>query len=213
WADETEATERLEQALAVERERREQLPPAHSAIKLQGKAAYARARSGEEVVLALRPIQVRTLELVARDPAAGQLEVELTVSKGYYVRSLARDLGATCGLPAHLCALQRTRSGTFPLSQAVGLDDPALASHLIPLAAAATTALPTATLTEAGTVRAGYGGPMAQSDFSQPPPESGPSAWCDPAGRLRAVGTVADGRPKVLRGFAQPAEEAQVDPG
>jgi len=213
WSDDAQAGERLQAALAVERDRREQHPPAHSAIKLQGRAAYARARAGETVELDPRPIRVRRLELVARDHDAGQLQLELTVSKGYYVRSLARDLGASCGLPAHLCALRRTRSGPFALGQAVPLDDPALGQGLIPLARAATTALPLAVLTDQGAIRAGHGKRLDEADFSQPPPDDGPSAWCDAAGRLRAVGTVTDGRPKILRGFVLPDDAPEGDPG
>ena len=205
WTDEGEAGRRLCDALETERSRRQQLPPAYSAIKLQGKAAYARARAGEDVALEPRSVRVHRLVLVERSVAGGRLELELTVSKGYYVRSLARDLGQAWGVPAHLCALRRTSSGPFDLAQCVVPDTPELATHLIALEVAATTALPKAVLTADGAKQAGHGGPMTSGDFSLPPPEQGPSAWCDPDGHLRAVGSFKKGRPVVLRGFTPPA--------
>ncbi len=209
WTDQEAADSRLCDALATEQSRTQQLPPAHSAIKLQGKAAYARTRAGETVILEERPVRVHRLDLIGRSVEAGQLELDMTVSKGYYVRSLARDLGKACGIPAHLCALRRTRSGPFDLGQAVPPDEPDLEAHLIPLEAAATAVLPKAMLTPAGADRAGHGGPMTAEDFSLPPSDDQPSAWCDPDGHLRAVGRLKEGRPVVLRGFTLPTDHSE----
>jgi tRNA pseudouridine55 synthase len=100
----------------------EQRPPAVSAIKVDGVRAYARARSGEDVVLALRRVTVSRFEPinVSPDAALGVLdvEVEVTCSSGTYIRALARDVGAALGVGGHLSALRRTRVGAFDLSDA-----------------------------------------------------------------------------------------------
>ena len=199
WATE-QATSRIEAALEQERARREQAPPAYSAIKVDGKSAHARVRSGESVELAARPVAVRTLVLRERDATAGQLDLVMTVAKGYYVRSLARDLGERLAIPSHLCALRRTRSGVFGLDDAVALEE-VDAEALLPLAEAAARSLPVARLTEAGVARARCGGPMQATDFETGPAAEGPSAWLGPEGRLVAVGRLEGDRPAVTRGF------------
>src|SRR5690606_10030869 len=97
--------------------------PAVSAIKVGGTAAHVLAAAhagvsgGEDVELAPRDVRLHELRLLRWDDQ--QLTVELTVSKGYYVRAFARDLGDALGVPAHLATLRRTRSGPFTLAQAV----------------------------------------------------------------------------------------------
>src|SRR5690606_17239434 len=106
--------ERLEAALEGERRRTLQEPPAVSAIKVDGQRAYRLARGGAAPALAPRPVEVRSLALLRheRDPEGRDaLELELRVSKGYYVRAFARDLGAALGVPAHLSSLRRLSSG------------------------------------------------------------------------------------------------------
>jgi tRNA pseudouridine55 synthase len=89
-----------------------QVPPAYSAIWIDGERAYDRARAGEEVVLAPRRVQVDRLALEAvPDPDHAVLRV--ACGKGTYVRSLARDLGAALGVPAHVVTLRRTKAGPF----------------------------------------------------------------------------------------------------
>ncbi|MRS13047.1 MAG: tRNA pseudouridine(55) synthase TruB [Actinobacteria bacterium] len=90
----------------------EQVPPAYSAIKRGGVAAHRLARAGEPPVLDSRLITVYGAELTAIDADAGAWDVRLDVSKGTYVRSIARDLGRACGTVAHLGALRRTRVGS-----------------------------------------------------------------------------------------------------
>jgi len=107
------ARETLDRALAVERARTLQVPPAVSAISEGGRRAYQRVRAGETVELAPRPVRVARLELLEWSDAG--VDVELEVSKGYYVRAFARDLGATLGVPAHLGRLRRLTSGAFSL--------------------------------------------------------------------------------------------------
>lgn len=104
-----------------------QRPPAVSAIKVDGKRAYARARAGEDVVLAERPVTVSRLDVIAVRPVEGEdtalldVDVEVTCSTGTYIRALARDVGATLGVGGHLSALRRTRVGAFDLTSARGL--------------------------------------------------------------------------------------------
>lgn len=104
-----------------------QTPPSYSAISIDGKRAYRRARAGEDFDLAARPIDVKEamlLDIVRRD-----LDDTLcwtcafTVSKGTYIRAIARDLGVAAGTCAHLCALRRTASGTVTLTDCVTLDE------------------------------------------------------------------------------------------
>jgi tRNA pseudouridine55 synthase len=95
----------------------EQVPPSVSAVKVDGVAAHERARRGEQVALAAREVNLRAVDVRAvRGTVA---EVSLEASKGFYVRSFARDLAARLGTVAHLTALRRTRSGVFTLLEAV----------------------------------------------------------------------------------------------
>jgi tRNA pseudouridine55 synthase len=100
-----------------------QTPPAYSAIKVAGRVAHRAARAGEALTLEPRPIDVHVAELLALDPGARTWTVHFRVSKGTYVRSLARDLGRACGTVAHLAGLRRTRSGQIDLAGAHPLDD------------------------------------------------------------------------------------------
>jgi tRNA pseudouridine55 synthase len=107
----------VEAALVGFRGRYEQRPPAFSAVKVAGERAYRRARRGEAVMLAARPVAVSALELTAFAPP--QVSFRATVSGGTYLRSLARDVGEALGCGAHLAALTRTRVGPFRLEDAV----------------------------------------------------------------------------------------------
>src|SRR5690606_32602498 len=95
----------------------EQVPSTVSAIKVDGRRAYARARAGEDVTLAARPVTVSRFEVLDRRAGdAGtvpvlDLDVAVTVSSGTYVRALARDLGTALGCGGHLTHLRRTRVG------------------------------------------------------------------------------------------------------
>jgi tRNA pseudouridine55 synthase len=118
----------------------EQVPSSVSAIKVDGKRAYARVRAGEEVVLKARPVTVSEFELldVRRLPAAIDLDVRVVCSSGTYIRSLARDLGAALGVGGHLTALRRTRVGSFRVEDAHPIEAVDVASALVPAAEAAT---------------------------------------------------------------------------
>ena len=98
-----------------------QVPPAHSAIKVNGQKAYDLARRGEEVELEPRMIDVYNLELLEWAPPEAVIDVY--ASSGTYVRSLANDLGVDLGVGAHLTGLRRTKNGQFTLRDAVRLQD------------------------------------------------------------------------------------------
>ncbi len=118
WREVT--AEQVTRALARLRGVREQRPPAYSALKVAGERSYRRARRGEAVSLAPRPVEVHELELAELAPP--DVRFRATVSAGTYLRSLARDLGEALGCGAHLAALTRTRAGPFRLADAVAPD-------------------------------------------------------------------------------------------
>jgi len=192
----------LQASLDAERARVAQVPPAFSAIHQDGVRAHVRARRGEAVELPPREVRVTRLELVACSADPPTVTVSLDVDKGYYVRSLARDLALQLGTFGHLTALRRTRSGCFGLDEATSLERAGaeLGASLVPLARAAARALPAARLTERGAVDARHGRAVQATDLEGAGP--GPCAWLDPLGALVAVGELrADGCGRVLRGF------------
>ncbi len=105
-----------------------QVPPAYSAIKVGGRVSHRAARAGERLELKARPIEVLDASLISVDASAHSWEVTYTVSKGTYVRALARDLGRACGTVAHLGALRRTASGPLRIGSANTLDTIAAAA-------------------------------------------------------------------------------------
>lgn len=186
-------------ALDAERARTEQIPPLFSAISVGGVRAHRLARRGKAVSLSPRRVQVDQLELVSRNPSS--IVVDLEVSKGYYVRSLARDVGERLGVPAHLSALERRASGPYRLDEAVPWP-PATPPELIALTDAAARALPVARLLEEGALRARQGKRLALSHFETAPGDALAVAWFGPGGGLLAIGGPDDeGGFKVRRGF------------
>jgi tRNA pseudouridine55 synthase len=97
----------------------QQVPPAFSAKKIDGRPAYELARAGRAPELRAVEVTVRELELVAREDDTVRLRV--VCSSGFYVRTLAHELGRRLGCGAHLSALRRIRAGTFTLADAVPL--------------------------------------------------------------------------------------------
>lgn len=196
-------------ALREEEARAEQVPPAFSAIHVGGERSHELARAGKEVDLAPRAVAVRGLGLVAARVEAEELpslEIDVWVSKGYYVRSLARDLGARLGVPSHLSALRRTRSGAFGVEHAVSLDagGEALRAALVPIPKAVAMALPVGRLTEQGAVRARQGKRLSAGDFvaGAAPAGAGAAAWLGAAGELVAIGEGRGDSFAVVRGFS-----------
>ena len=100
----------------------EQIPPAFSAIKRGGEVAYVAARRGEVLEIEPRSIEIFESRLLGVDGDRAEWDVELAVSKGTYIRAIARDMGPAMGTVAHLCSLRRTRSGPLRAENAVALD-------------------------------------------------------------------------------------------
>lgn len=101
----------------------QQVPPAYSAIKKDGVVSYRAARSGAEVVLEPRSIEITASTLIgveAGPPVAW--DIDLTVSKGTYIRAVARDLGRECGTMAHLGALRRLSSGHLSVDSSIRVE-------------------------------------------------------------------------------------------
>lgn len=116
-----------------------QVPPAFSAVKIDGERAYKKARAGEEFDIEARPLWVEELLLIDR-PDPDHVTLEMTCGKGGYVRSIARDLGEALGCHAHVLDLRRVWSGPFDVEEGIGLEvldaeakDPALDRFLRPL--------------------------------------------------------------------------------
>jgi tRNA pseudouridine55 synthase len=108
--------ETVELALEHFRGRIEQIPPMHSAIKIDGKKLYELARKGKTIERAPRAVTINVLTLCDWSPPVATVLVDC--SKGTYIRSLARDLGEAVGTGAYLSNLVRLRTGPFVLSQA-----------------------------------------------------------------------------------------------
>ena len=195
----------IQAALAAEKNRRLQIPPAVSAIKVDGRRSYALARAGNAPTLAEREIRVEQLLLLSS--SENELVLEVEASKGYYVRALARDLGASLGLPAHLSALRRLASGSFELGDAAPWPlNPAL--PLLSTAAAARRTLPSGRLNETGERRARLGQNVESSDFTEPASAAllETAAWFTNSGELIALGHErSPGEFRVVRGFRQPS--------
>ena len=113
----------------------EQVPTAVSAIKVDGKRAYARVRDGEQVELKARPVTIH--ELVVHEVALPDVRISVRCSSGTYIRAIARDLGEALGVGGHLTALRRTAVGPFDLAVARTLDQLADDFSVLPIADAA----------------------------------------------------------------------------
>ena len=98
-----------------------QTPPAHSAIKKDGKRAYELARAGKEITIAPRPISITAFELTKI--ALPEVHFRVACGTGTYIRSLAHDYGRALGCGGYLQALRRTRIGSFSVEDAPGVED------------------------------------------------------------------------------------------
>ncbi|MEL6737784.1 MAG: tRNA pseudouridine(55) synthase TruB [Pseudomonadota bacterium] len=99
----------------------EQVPPAYSALKVDGKRAYDLARAGEAVELKTRAVTIHTLKVTGEEKE-GAITLTAHVSKGTYIRSLARDIARALGSCGHVTYLRRTKAGPFTEAQAISLD-------------------------------------------------------------------------------------------
>ena len=98
----------------------EQVPPAYSALKVDGQRAYDLARAGEQVELAKRAVTIHALDF--RAGGEGEVTLRAHVSKGTYIRSLARDIALAVGSVGHVTYLRRIKAGPFHEGQAISLD-------------------------------------------------------------------------------------------
>jgi tRNA pseudouridine55 synthase len=181
-----------------------QVPPRVSAVKVEGERAYARARAGEALELAARPLRVERLELVAVE-GADTAVFEMVCGKGGYVRSIARDLGERLGCLGHVLALRRLWSGPFTLEQAVSWGalearDEALAERLLPVRAALG-GLPEIACAAAAASRLRNGNPVALPDAEL---TEGATAWASLGEAPVAVGVWRGGALHPTRVFALP---------
>lgn len=161
-----------------------QVPTAVSAIKIDGKRAYARVRAGEEVELPARPVTVHrlvllgppratTMEVDGRGVPVVDVDVEVECSSGTYIRALARDLGRELGTGGHLTALRRTSIGRWSVAEADPLAEleaevgPGGALPVIGLARASSMLFPTAVLTAQAAARLRHGQAPADTDVAE----------------------------------------------
>jgi tRNA pseudouridine55 synthase len=194
WLDDS----RLAYVLELEWRRQTQVPPSVSAISLDGQRAHAAARAGKP--LELEPRSVAVEHLVVRERTERTLTLELGVSKGYYVRALARDIGKSLGVPAHLAALRRTTSGKFSLAEAIPWPrgEPA---PLVGLRAAAGLALPILPLTSEGAKKARLGQTLSPEHLLTQATDQ-VSCWVSPDDEVVAIGQRTPEGLRVLRGFS-----------
>lgn len=165
----------------------EQLPPRYSAKRVDGKKAYDLARQDKPMELKRASVALHEWTWLGRE--GDLLHLNMSVSAGFYVRSLARDLGEALGCPAHLEALRRTRSGPFDLLQAVPLAEAerlgsGIESHLIPMADALAE-LPSIQLSEAGLIKVRVGNPIG--------PQLVEGAWVPASDQVRKIRLLGPG--------------------
>jgi tRNA pseudouridine55 synthase len=156
-----------------------QLPPPYSAKKVDGVRAYKKARRNEPVELKVVQVTVRELEVVAQETDPALLRLRIVCTAGFYVRSLAQDLGQLLGCGAHLEALRRTRAGPFSVADAMTLDaieaaGPGIEGRLVDLNTLLGD-MPAVTLTEEGLRRAGNGNTLGPAHLLATVPEGPPN--------------------------------------
>jgi len=185
--------ERLEEALQAFRGALQQVPPAYSAIQREGERMYRCARRGETVDIPPRPVTVHELTLIAFHPGSlAQADLRLKVSKGTYIRSLARDLGKALGLGGHLAGLRRTASGSYSLEEGSialsALRERPESAPLVPLERIRLP-MPSHRLNEGETAGVAHG----RVPPAEPSLAPGPVSLLGPDGRLLAVARVEEG--------------------
>lgn len=182
-----------------------QVPPKFSAVKIDGERAYTLARGGEDIKLAARPLWVESLKIIARQNP-DQVELEMVCGKGGYVRSIARDLGASLGCHGHVLTLRRTWSGPFEAEDGISLDKveqlaktPELDTYLLPLETGLND-LPELPATPEGAAKMKNGNPgqviASNADYNE-------EAWASYQGKAVAVGHYRAGELHPTRVFNQ----------
>ena len=181
-----------------------QVPPAVSAIKVDGQRAYRLTRAGAAPELKPRPVTVYEFTVTAIRPAGDGdlLDVDATVrcSSGTYIRALARDLGTQFGTGGHLTRLRRTRVGGYGLEAAKTLEQLAERFEVMPLAQAAAAAFPRRDLSADEARRLAHGGRLAPGSHAGT--KDRPTAAYAPDGTLVALLAEQDGQARPLVVFA-----------
>ena len=184
-----------------------QVPPAYSAIKLDGERAYDLAREGETVVLAPRQVEVYDAKLLSQ-PDADQAGFEIRCGKGTYVRSWVRDLARYLGTVGHVSRLRRTRIGGFCEENAIALETlkgfmhiPAAFEHLRPISTALD-GIPALAVTGPDAVRLKSGNPILVRAAQFAKITEGQSPGDDLQG-LTVFLSTSEGEPVALAEFAQ----------
>jgi tRNA pseudouridine55 synthase len=159
-----------------------QVPSSFSAIKVDGRRAYALARAGEEVELKSRTVTISAFEVLeTRRGEFVDVDVRVECSSGTYIRALARDLGGALGVGGHLTALRRTRIGPFPVTDAATLEHLVVADALRAPAEIASMLFPTHTLDVGQVTDLVHGKRLTVPELAGVP---GPIAALGPDGRL-----------------------------
>ncbi|MDP4509437.1 tRNA pseudouridine(55) synthase TruB [Nonomuraea turcica] len=161
-----------------------QIPPQVSAIKVNGQRAYKMARAGEAVELSARPVTVRgfdVLDIRVHDDVV-DVDAVVTCSSGTYIRSLARDLGASLGVGGHLTRLRRTRVGPYDLSLARSIEQLAEECVILPIAEAVAAAFPRRDVTAEEARVVAHGGRLPATGLGK-----GPIGVFGPEGELLAL--------------------------
>jgi len=180
-----------------------QVPPAVSAIKVDGQRAYKLTRAGAAPELKARPVTVYEFTVTDVRPGGDLLDLDATVrcSSGTYIRALARDLGEALGTGGHLTALRRTRVGGYRAGDARTLEQLADRFEVLPLAQAAAASFPRRELTEDEARRLAHGGRLAPSG-GPAAADGAPTAAFAPDGTLIALVTEEPGQARPLVVFA-----------
>lgn len=190
----------VEAALAAQRGAVMQLPPSYSAKKRDGERAYAAARQGRPLVLDAVPVRISELTITRFE--LPDVELDVLCSSGTYIRAIARDLGATLGVGAHLTALRRTEIGGHSVADAIPLDaigdDAAVRGAMIaPLDALGS--MPSVELSDDDVAHIRHGRAVRAPAAAGADPVAAGTVALAAAGRLIGIG-VADGdgmvRPK-----------------
>ena len=176
----------------------EQVPSSVSAIKVDGKRAYAKVRAGDTVVLAARPVTVRLFDVHATRRTGEVVDLDVTVvcSSGTYVRALARDLGSALGVGGHLTALRRTRVGPYDVAGARTLEQLESSFEVVPIEAAARAGFPSREVDDEQARVVAHGGQLPWES-----PGAGPVAVFGPDGTFLALVEERAGRAKPLAVF------------
>lgn len=180
-----------------------QVPPAFSAIKVDGVRSYHRARQGADFELAARPVRIAAIDILDSRRSGRVVDVDIRVvcGKGTYIRAIARDAGARLGVGGHLTALRRTENAGFTIADAVPLEE--AERGFVPLAAALTRFLPAITVDAAEAQSVRHGRQLPWRWEGQPTA----CAVLDPAGGLLAIGECAAGRLGYHAVLAGPLED------